>query len=82
MTPMGHEKSDFNCISTFRNDCLLSSDQPESINQQKDGEKMIQCSHFYDPPESMGNTEKKHCPICRMRMCEFISHHTEKIDAV
>ena len=43
---------------------------------------MIQCSHLYDPPESMGNTEKKHCPICRMRMCEFISHHTEKIDAV
>ena len=32
---------------------------------------MSQCSFLCGLPMSMCNTEKKHCPICRLRMCEF-----------
>ena len=32
---------------------------------------MSQCSGFCGLPRSMCNTEKKDCPICRLRMCEF-----------
>ena len=71
MTPVSHEKSDFICICTFCNDCLLSSDHPDQISQQKDGEKMSQCLRLWGLPESVCNAEKKHCPIFHMRMCEF-----------
>ena len=32
---------------------------------------MSQCSRLCGLPISMCNTDKKHFPICRLRMCEF-----------